>query len=108
MATEFTKYFKEQFRSPQPVQLPDPHAIRKFIQREQRWEPLLSQSFLIKNKVLASTHFLSSDHLQEAPISSADYLWVALLLATPLVTADLHADHLLVDPLVARTAELTM
>jgi hypothetical protein len=53
MATELTEYFKEQFRSPQPVPLPDPHAIRKFIQREQRWEPLLSQSFLIKNKVLA-------------------------------------------------------
>ena len=53
MATELTKYFKEQFRSPHPVPLPDSHAIGKFIQREQRWEPLLSQSFLIKNKVLA-------------------------------------------------------
>ena len=36
MATEATKYFKEHFRSPNDVALPDPYAIQKFIQREQR------------------------------------------------------------------------
>jgi len=52
MATEATEYFKEQFRSPSAVALPDPYAIRKFIQREQHWEPVLSQAFLINNKIL--------------------------------------------------------
>ena len=52
MATEATEYFKEQFRSPSEVALPDPYAICKFIQREQRWEPILSQAFLIKNQIL--------------------------------------------------------
>ena len=42
MATEATEYFKEQFRSLNAVALPAPYAIRKFIQREQRWEPILS------------------------------------------------------------------
>ena len=112
MATELTEYFKEQFRSPHPVPLPDPHAIRMFIQREQRWEPLLSQSFLIKNKVLAYCQ-------QQYPLpffrppAGGPILVGGLplggpLLATLLVTADLHEDHLLVDPLVARTAELRL
>ena len=52
MATDATGYFKEQFRSPSAVALPDPYAICKFIQREQRWEPIFSQAFLIKNKIL--------------------------------------------------------
>ena len=37
MATETTEYFKEQFRSPSLISLPDPHAICKFVQGERRW-----------------------------------------------------------------------
>ena len=45
-ATEATKYFKEQFKYPSPISLPDPHAICKFIQqREQCWKPILSQAY---------------------------------------------------------------
>ena len=61
MATEATEYFKEQFRSPSAVALPDPYAICKFILREQRWEPILSQAFLIKNIFLS---IASSNTLQ--------------------------------------------
>jgi hypothetical protein len=52
MATCQSEWFKEQARSPQTIALPDPYEVRKKIDREQPWEPLLSTAFLQRYKVL--------------------------------------------------------
>ena len=51
LATEFSEYWKGQGRIPTPQQLGDTRAISKAIQREQQWEPILSDSFLVQAKV---------------------------------------------------------
>ena len=51
LATEFSEYWKAQGRVPTPQALGEPKAISKAIQREQQWEPLLSDSFLVQAKV---------------------------------------------------------
>ena len=51
LATEFSEYWKAQGRIPTPQQLGDTKAISKAIQREQQWEPTLSDSFLVQAKV---------------------------------------------------------
>ena len=52
LATEFSEYWKAQGRVPTPQQLSDAKAISKAIQREQQWEPILTDSFLVQAKVL--------------------------------------------------------
>ena len=52
MATCQSEWFKEQARSPQPINLSDPYEIRKKIDREQPWEPLLSTAFVQRYKIL--------------------------------------------------------
>ena len=51
LATEFSKYWKAQGRVPTPQRLSDARAISKAIQREQQWELILSDSFLVQAKV---------------------------------------------------------
>ena len=51
LSTKFSKYWKAQGRVPTPQRLGEPKAISKAIQREQQWEPLLSDLFLVQAKV---------------------------------------------------------
>ena len=52
MATCQSEWFKEQARSPQIINLPDPYEIRRKIEREQPWEPMLSTAFIQRYKIL--------------------------------------------------------
>lgn len=51
IATKLSEYWKEQSRSPNLVQLPDPQEIIKAVSREQIWEPVLSPHFLQRCKI---------------------------------------------------------
>ena len=47
LLNEFSKYWKAQGCVPTPQRLGEAKAISKAIQREQQWEPILSNSFLV-------------------------------------------------------------
>ena len=51
LSTEFSEYWKAQGQVPTPQRLGEAKAITKAIQREQQWEPILSDSFLVQSKV---------------------------------------------------------
>ena len=51
LSTKFSEYWKVQGRVPTPQRLGEAKAISKAIQREQQWEPILSDSFLVQSKV---------------------------------------------------------
>ena len=47
IATEISEYWKEEGRSRNDVSLPDPYYITRAINREEMWEPLLSNYFFV-------------------------------------------------------------